>query len=186
LVFMGLGAQVEDMRRPITLLPTLRSTSTALLLSLGLGVPACGDDGGSFESGDEPGTTGEPDPDTGDTDEPGETGQTEESGTTGDEEPTLEEQLEGHWISEACEPMPQADGSVLYFGRELGGAGGGGAAVRRRRAGCHRERRERWDWRELVGRIAGDRTAGADLADHGPSRIASATVCRSQRWPWSW
>jgi hypothetical protein len=144
---MGLGAQVEGMQRPITLLPTLRSTSTALLLSFGLGLPACGDDGGSLESGDEPGSTGaattdspdpsgdppaptssepttsdepgstgEPDPETGDT---GDTGEPGETGTTGDVEPTLEQQLEGRWISEACEPMPQADGSVLYFGRDF-------------------------------------------------------------------
>jgi hypothetical protein len=120
------------MRRPIMLLPILRSTTTLLLLSLG----ACGADGDSLETGDDStgvATTDTPDP-SGDppastssepttSDEPGTTGdpdsETGETGTTGDEEPTLEEQLAGHFVSEVCEPMPQADGSVLYFGRDF-------------------------------------------------------------------
>ena len=145
---------------PLSLLSVSRSTARAslpgrallgvaasLLLAL---APACADDGGSLDTGDEagttaaetgtvdpsgdppastgtepattdaPGTTGEPDPDTGGSEDPGETGETVDTGdTTTGEAPTLEEQLEGRWVSEGCEPMPQADGSTLYFGRDF-------------------------------------------------------------------
>lgn len=61
-------------------------------------------------------------PGTGDSGESGESGESSETGepsdTTGDA-PTLEEQLAGRWVSEGCEPMPQADGSVLYFIRDF-------------------------------------------------------------------
>lgn len=143
LVTRARGGQVEGMRRPTTLLPTLRSTSTTVL-ALGLLLTACGDDGSALETGEESSstagapttaepttsepttaesTTAEPDPDTGDTDEPDttgepDTGDTDETDTDGPE-PALEEQLEGHWISEVCEPLPQADGSVLYFNRDF-------------------------------------------------------------------
>lgn len=118
------------------------------LALLGLSLPACTDDGSSLDAGDEAGTTaaetGAPDPsgdppaststepgttdapgttaapETGGSGEPGESGETgEPSDTTTGDAPTIEEQLAGHWVSEGCEPMPQADGSVLYFIRDF-------------------------------------------------------------------
>lgn len=135
LVAGGSGDQVEGMRRPTTL-----SLSLSSLLTLGALLPACTDDGTdpvvpeaasttdtpddsgatSDDPPDEPeDTTGEaPDPETGDDPDP-DTG--DEPGTTGEPEPepSLEEQLEGRWVSGECEPMPQADGSTLYFQRDF-------------------------------------------------------------------
>ncbi len=127
------------MRRPMTL-PTLRFTtpiSTALVLAVGL-VTACGHEGGSAGTQ----TTEDPDTATGTTTSTVDESSTAEpttaepttgnptstsddpdpdttSGTSGEPEPTLEEQLEGHWVSEGCEPAPQADGSTLYIGRDF-------------------------------------------------------------------
>lgn len=128
--------------------PARRTVVASVLLGLCASIPACTDDGGSAEAGDEAGTTaaetdgadpsGDPpapttadpttsdepgtttgtDPDSGDTGDTTEPGETGDASTTG-EGPTLEEQLEGHWVSEVCEPMPQADGSVLYFIRDF-------------------------------------------------------------------
>lgn len=132
---------------PLSLLslPMARASLRAGAASLVLALSACTGDDGSLDSGNDPGTTAAetgatdpsgdppastgtepatsdvpgtssgPDPDTGGTEAPGDTTDT---ATTGDA-PTLEEQLEGRWVSEQCEPMPQADGSVLYFGRDF-------------------------------------------------------------------
>ncbi|MEX1365952.1 MAG: hypothetical protein AB1Z98_22685 [Nannocystaceae bacterium] len=105
------------------------STSSALLtLSLGALLAGCAHTNGSAEAtddgastGDAPGsdtTTDEPEPEP----EPGTTTAEPEpeTGTTTDEpEPGLEQMLDGRWISESCEPTPQADGSTLYFRRDF-------------------------------------------------------------------
>jgi len=69
---------------------------------------------GGTDTTDTTDTTGTPttDPDDGDT-----TG--EPDATSTGEQPEIEEQLEGRWVSVGCEPLPQADGSTLYFLRDF-------------------------------------------------------------------
>ncbi|MEM9460335.1 MAG: hypothetical protein AAGF11_39555 [Myxococcota bacterium] len=100
--------------------------SLLLPLSLGLLLAGCIDNGNSGDesnvSSGEQSTGNDPDPTptTGDVpDADSTTGDAPDPDPTTGDAPSLEEQLEGRWISQACELLPQADGSTLYFMRDF-------------------------------------------------------------------